>query len=128
LNYTWSRYDDHYFIEVDRDTENPARVLAACVFRLVRQPLVAQVVIQLNAVGLRQLGDGDSGVRMVHVGLLARWFRAIRTAGRPRKKRRVRAARVHFPAAPEPGCFPRAGKEQAAQPPQVPKSRPSITN
>ena len=23
-------YDDHYFIEVDRDTENPARVLAAC--------------------------------------------------------------------------------------------------
>ena len=30
MNYTWSRYDDHYFIEVDRDTENPARVLAAC--------------------------------------------------------------------------------------------------
>ena len=27
---TSSRYDDHYFIEVDRDTENPARVLAAC--------------------------------------------------------------------------------------------------
>lgn len=24
------RYDDHYFIEVDRDTENPARVIAAC--------------------------------------------------------------------------------------------------
>ena len=23
-------YQDHYFVEVDRDTENPARVIAAC--------------------------------------------------------------------------------------------------
>ena len=30
MNYTWSRYDDHYFIEVDRDTENPARVITTC--------------------------------------------------------------------------------------------------
>ena len=49
-----------------------------------------------------RFGQPDTGTAVeIEVGLLARWFRAIRAAGRPRKKRRVKAARAHFPAMPQ---------------------------